>query len=288
MKDIRFTPNELLKVFVGSMMFVLSIKFFVTPSHIYNAGFMGVSQLLNDVLHMAGFFPHVNMAGYLNFCFNLPLYFLAFRYISKKFLVGTILSIIIQTVGVSMVPDVSTAILSNQIASILVGAVVGGYGAGLVLQANCSAGGTDVLGVYTTIKFNLSPGKLSLIFNAVVYLICAFLFSVETAILSVLFIVVFSSAMDKAYLQNIEVSLMVFTEKENIKQMILKEFKRGVTYWKGKGAYTENDKEVLMIVVSKYEVANIRKRIKQLDPNAFVIINDSLEVQGGYEKRLVL
>lgn len=288
MKNIRFTPNEILKVFVGSMLFVLSIKFFVTPSHIYNAGFMGVSQLLNDVMHMAGVFPHINMAGYLNFIFNLPLYLLAFRYISKKFLVGTILSIIIQTVGVSMVPDISAPILSNQIASILVGAVVGGYGAGLVLQANCSAGGTDVLGVYTTIKFNLSPGKLNLIFNAVLYLICAILFNLETAILSVLFIVVFSSAMDKAYLQNIEVSLMVFTEQENIKQMILKEFKRGVTYWKGKGAYTENDKEVLMIVVSKYEVANIRKRIKQLDPNAFVIINDSLEVQGGYEKRLVL
>lgn len=81
---------------------------------------------------------------------------------------------------------------------------------------------------------------------------------------------------------------MIFTEDNSIKETILHEFKRGVTYWNGKGAYTGNDKEILMVVVSKYEVPAIRKRIKQMDPKSFIIINDSLDVQGGYEKRLVL
>ena len=281
-------PVELFKIFAGSMLFVISIKAFVIPSHVYNSGFMGVSQLLNDALHRVGCMPQMNLAGILNFFFNLPLYFLAYRYISKKFLFGTILSIVIQTVGVSLIPDFTFTVVSNQLAGILCGAVVGGFGAGLVLQANCSAGGTDVLGVYTTIKFNISPGTLSIIFNAIVYTICAITMSLETAILSILFIVVFSATMDKTYLQNIKVSLMIFTENSSIKEIILKEFKRGVTYWNGKGAYTGNDKEILMVVVSKYEVSSIRKRIKQIDPKAFVIINDSLDVQGGYEKRLVV
>lgn len=281
-------PVELAKIFVGSILFVISVKAFVIPSHVYNSGFMGVSQLLNDTIHNMGLVNDVNLAGFINFSLNLPLYFLAYRYISKKFLFGTVLSILIQTIGVSMIPDFTFTVVSDQLAGILCGAVVGGFGAGLVLQANCSAGGTDVLGVYTTIKFNISPGTLSIIFNAVVYTICALTMSLETAILSILFIIVFSFVMDKTYLQNIKVSLMIFTEDNSIKETILHEFKRGVTYWNGKGAYTGNDKEILMVVVSKYEVPAIRKRIKQMDPKSFIIINDSLDVQGGYEKRLVL
>lgn len=285
-KEIK--PKDLFLVFAGSMLYVLSIKFFVTPNHIYNSGFMGVSQLLNDLFHHFHWFESINLSGYINFAMNLPLYFLAYKYISKKFLVGTILSLIIQTIGVSMVPDMTTSILSNQTAALAVGAVCGGFGAGLVLQANCSAGGTDVLGVYTSLKWNISPGQLSIFFNALVYTICALVMSVETALLSILFIVIFSMAMDKAYLQNIEVSLMIFTNNKMVKQTILNEFHRGVTYWQGKGAYTEHDKEILMVVVSKYEVNKIRKKIKAMDPDSFIIINDSLEVQGGYEKRLVV
>lgn len=281
-------PKDLFLIFAGSMLYVLSIKFFVTPNHLYNSGFMGVSQLLNDLIHHFGIMETINFAGYINFAMNLPLYFLAYKYISKKFLVGTILSVLIQTIGVSMVPDIPVSLLSNEIAALLVGAVVGGFGAGLVLQANCSAGGTDVLGVYTSLKWNISPGQLNIFFNALVYTICALVMSVETALLSILFIVIFSMAMDKVYLQNIEVSLMIFTDNKAVKQTILKDFHRGVTYWNGKGAYTEKDKEILMVVVSKYEVNSIRKKIKAMDPNSFIIINDSLEVQGGYEKRLVV
>lgn len=280
--------KELIKVFFGSLIYVISVKYFIAPASLYSAGFTGSSQLINDLLHYLGFNNSINFTGYITFIMNIPCYFIAYRYISKKFFVETLISVIIQTIVMSMLPDPVSLILSDRLALLFVGALIAGFGAGLVLQGNGSCGGTDIVGVYTSLKWHLSPGNLNLIYNAVVYILCAIFLSVESAILSILYIVIFSFVMDKVYLQNIEVSLMVFTDKQEVKQMILSQFHRGVTYWQGAGAYTENKKEILMVVLSKYELSDMIKRIKEIDDKAFIITNNSLNVTGGYEKRLIL
>ena len=92
---------------------------------------------------------------------------------------------------------------------------------------------------------------------------------------------------DRGHLENIDVALMIFTKNKTVKEMIMKDNRRGVTTWIGKGAYTNNETEVLVSVVSKYEVNELKKKIRTLDKDAFVIITNVEDVSGGYEKRLV-
>ena len=69
--------------------------------------------------------------------------------------------------------------------------------------------------------------------------------------------------------------------------MILKEIRRGVTCWNGQGAYTKDDVNILVTVISKYELDALKEKIQELDPNAFIIVHEGLQVTGGFEKRLV-
>lgn len=79
---------------------------------------------------------------------------------------------------------------------------------------------------------------------------------------------------------------MVFTRNPQVKNSIMEETGRGVTYWKGAGAYTDNETFVLMTVINKYEVPQVKKIILSADPQAFIIINEGMSVSGNFEKRL--
>ena len=80
---------------------------------------------------------------------------------------------------------------------------------------------------------------------------------------------------------------MVFTKNREVKNFILNDLHRGVTTWNGKGAYTDNDMEVFVSIVNKHEIAEVKRRIRSIDPNAFIVITQIFDVSGGYEKRLI-
>ena len=273
----------------GSVLFSFALNVFIVPLGLYNGGVVGISQLIRTMLvQYAGIKVNFDIAGIINFILNLPLFFLAYRYLSKRFFFGSLLSIAAQTVAFSLIPIPQVPILEDPLAACVLGGILGGIGAGSVLITGTCAGGTDIMGVYLALKSkNFSVGKLSLVINILIYLVCAGLFNIPTALYSIIYAAIYSMAMDKVHLQNIEVSLMIFTHDPNIKQIIMKEFVRGVTYWKGQGAYTNTETEVLVTIISKYELDRVRKRIMELDPHAFVIVNEGLKVSGGYEKRLL-
>ena len=188
----------------------------------------------------------------------------------------------------SIVPILETPIIEDILASIIVGAITSGIGCSMILVQKGCAGGTDIIGMLLSIKMpKMSVGKVGLYFNTVLYTICAFMFNVQTAIYSMLQMFIFSFVVDKTHLQNIEVSVMIFTKCKEVKKMIMDDQHRGVTYWHGIGAYTNQETEVLVSIVSKYEIPALRKKIRELDPHAFIIISSQLEVSGGFEKRLV-
>lgn len=91
---------------------------------------------------------------------------------------------------------------------------------------------------------------------------------------------------DKTHYQNINMTAMIFTKEEEVQESIMKEMGRGVTYWKGAGAYTKTDTHILVTVISKYEVTQLKKIIYKIDPRAFVIFNEGMSISGNFEKRL--
>ena len=276
-------------ILIGSALFAASINLFVVPVNLYNGGIVGLSQIFRTMLvSRMNLNFSFDIAGVINFLINVPLFVMAYRSLSRKFFLGTLLSLITQTVCFSLIPIPAVPILDDVLASLIIGAIVGALGIGMTLVSGASGGGTDIVGVYAALHWkSFSVGKLQLLFNALVYCLCAFLFDLPIAIYSIIYAAVYSFVLDKVHLQNIEMSLMIFTKNPEIKSRILKDFVRGVTYWKGLGAYTQTETEVLVTIVSKDEVNDLRRMITQMDPKAFIIVNEGLQITGNFIKRLV-
>ena len=276
-------------ILIGSALFAASINLFVVPVNLYNGGIVGLSQIFRTMLvSRMNLNFSFDIAGVINFLINVPLFVMAYRSLSRKFFLGTLLSLITQTICFSLIPIPAVPILDDVLASLIIGAIVGALGIGMTLVSGANGGGTDIVGVYAALHWkSFSVGKLQLLFNALVYCLCAFLFDLPIAIYSIIYAAVYSFVLDKVHLQNIEMSLMIFTKNPEIKSRILKDFVRGVTYWKGLGAYTQTETEVLVTIVSKDEVNDLRRMITQMDPKAFIIVNEGLQITGNFIKRLV-
>ncbi len=280
------TRWNLICIVAGSIMYAGAVNLFLTPLKLYAAGIPGLSQMLRTL-----FFANVtsiDIAGIINLMFNIPLFLLAWKSLSKKMVAGTLLSVAVQTVTFTLLRAPAIPILDDKLACIVIAGLLGGIGCGVVLTNGGSAGGLDLLGVYVTQHSkNFTVGWLSVVFNAVLYTVMAVIFDLGTALYSVIFVAVFSFVIDRWHYQNIEVEMMIFTHDEAVKDMIMKKYVRGVTCWQGMGAYTKLGTEVLVTIVAKSEVNEVKRDILEIDPKAFIIVHEGTHVTGGYQKRLV-
>lgn len=275
-------------IIVGAFLFCLGINLFIVPVGLYNGGVIGISQIIRTLINeYTSFTSSFDISGIINFIFNLPLLFLAYRSISIKFFSRTVVSIVFQTIFFSIISIPKVPIIDDRLAACLIGGIITGAGIGITLKAGGSGGGIDILGVYFTRKYtNFSVGKLGIIINTFIYGACSILFEVPTAIYSIIYTAFFGLIVDKIHYQNINTSAMIFTKKENIEKSIMSKMGRGVTCWKGYGAYTGDDTLVLVTVISKYEISQLKRIVYEIDDKAFIIFNEGLNVTGNFEKRL--
>ncbi len=279
--------KEYLLVAFWSFIFALSCNMFIVPFGLYNGGIIGVAQLIRtfliNVLHISANF---DLTGIANLFINIPLLIVSIKILNKKFVYKTILSVAIQTIAFSILFESSP--INDELASIVVGGAISGFAISQILVYKASGGGNDIIGMFVTLKHpRITVGNYCFYFNCVLYGLCAILFNFEVAIYSIIQAFVYSFMVDKGHLENIDVALMIFTKNKAVKEMIMKDNRRGVTTWNGKGAYTNAETEVLVSVVSKYEVNELKKKIRTLDSDAFIIVTNVEDVSGGYEKRLV-
>lgn len=271
---------------IGAFLFSFGLNIFIVPLGMFSGGVVGIAQIIRSVI--SNYISlDFDIAGILNFVLNLPLFLLAYRNISRKFFWRTAFCVILEMVFMSAIPIPVHPIIEDVLAACLIGGICCGVGIGTVLRAQGSGGGIDILGFYYSLKKpGFSVGKLSIFINAIIFAICAYLFDVPTAIYSILYTVCMSLVMDKIHYQNINMTVMIFTKNIDVQQQIIKHMRRGVTYWKGAGAYTNNETFILVTAISKYEVPQIKKIIKETDPNAFMIFNEGMSISGNFEKRL--
>lgn len=271
-------------IFIGSFLFCAGLNWFIVPLGLYNGGTVGISQIIRSVLQLNTSF---DIAGILNFILNIPLLFLAYFHFGRSLFLKTFFSIVTQTILFTFIPIPTQPIIQEYAVSCLMGGILAGTGVGITLKAGGSGGGLDILGLYFTQKFkDFGVGRFTLIINGIIYCACALLFELPVAIYSVLYAMVYSLAIDKTHLQNINTSVMIFTKKKDVYEVILKELNRGVTYWKGTGGYTDTDTYVIYTVVSKYEIRTLQQKLNEKDPDAFVIVTEQDQILGNYEVRL--
>lgn len=268
------------------------MNLFIVPLNLYSGGLMGICQLIRTFLvgylHLP--FHGFDIAGIIYYIFDIPLVYLAFRVMGKSFCVKTVVCITTMTVFLTVIPIPKTMLLTDDVlTSAIIGGIICGFGTGLTLMMGASAGGMDIISMYYIRKNgNYSVGKISLVVNLFVYAICLFLFNIKLVIYSVIFAAVSSMATDRVHAQNINVEIVVITKKDSteMERDVLEQLGRGLTRWNATGGYTHENAEVLYILLSKYELSQLRQIIHKHDPDAFVVAKEHAQVSGNYLKKL--
>ncbi len=287
-----FTGSKLGRYFmvlVGAAIYAVAIAVFVNPLHLYTGGIMGLSQLIRsvliDVLHVS--IPgNFDLSGIIFYVINVPLLILAIRKIGKAFFLKTLLATSLITVITSLI-YVETPLIEDTLTSCIIGGLLAGCGVGIALMFGGSGGGMDIVGMYIAKNRNAaSIGKVSFVFNLVLFSLCAILFDLETAVYSIIITAINSVATDRMHYQNRMVQAMIFTKKEGVAEPIMKVLYRGVTEWEGDGAYTKENTHILVTMISRYEVNRLSKLVREIDSQAFISFSQVSRIDGNFLKKL--
>lgn len=274
---------------LGAFLYAAGINLFVVPAGLYSGGVMGICQvirtLLIEYLHMD--FGTMDIAGFIYYLVNIPIFVIAYKKLGRIFFVKTVVTVTAITLFFSLIPPVM--IVEDAMAACMVGGILSGAGVGIVLRMGSSGGGMDVVGVLLTRwKRDFSVGKVTLFVNLALYATCLFLFDMEIVVYSVIYAAVYSVAMDKVHIQNINVEVNIISKVDTtvLEKEVFEELGRGITKWTTLGAYTHEQSQILYITLSKYEVNRLKSIIRKYDPNAFIVVNEGVSVDGNFLKKL--
>ena len=283
------TINRIAMTILGNLSYAAGVNLMINPIHLYSGGFTGIAQLIR--LFLTGFLhipeiPGLDYMGIIYFTINIPLFFMAYKVMGRKFCITTLISIAMASAFLAIIPVPAVPIVDDRILASVVGGLGSGVGAGLVLRAGSSQGGQDVIGVCLAKTHpNFKVGTIGIIISICIYTICLFIYDIPTVLYSIIFAVVTGLGIDRVHTQNIKQECMIFTKKPDLQDAILHDLNRGVTIWEGQGAYTGEDTHVLVTVISKYEEPHLKEIIAKHDENAFMIISDNIRVVGLFNKR---
>ncbi len=274
---------------LAAVLYAVGLNLFVVPAGLYSGGVMGFCQVFRTVLadYLNIEFHSFDIAGVIYYIINIPLFVVAFARLGRKFFVKTLVTVTSMTVFLSLIPV--TQVVTDTMASCMVGGIIAGCGIGVALRMGSCSGGMDVVALLLARwKRDFSVGKVGLMVNLLLYTICIFLFDMEIAVYSVIFAAVYSLAMDKVHTQNINVEANIITKADTteLEQAVFEEIGRGITKWQAQGAYTHEQSHILYVTLSKYEVSSLKTVVHKYDPHAFIVVNEGVSVDGNFLKKL--
>lgn len=221
--------------------------------------------------------------GLANFLLNLPLLIIGYIILGKRFILNSIFSVVIISIGLYLVPV--HAIASDAILSSIFGGALTGLGVGIVFRSSGSTGGFDIIGMIVARRKDFPIGILLSAMNAVVIIISGFLFNWDSALNTLVSIYVTGKVVDGVYTHHVKLTLMIVTDKgEEMRQHLIANLYRGLTIIDGVGGYTNDKRNVFFVVISRYELQDVKRMISEVDPAAFVNITQTIEVMGLFHK----
>ncbi|MDR0531277.1 MAG: YitT family protein [Oscillospiraceae bacterium] len=268
---------------LGSLSFAASINLFALPNHIAQSGFSGLSVIVHELFGLP--------VGMVNLALNIPLFILAFILLGWKFVSKTIWA----TIELSVVIDLMAKFVTwnytqdRLLATFCCGALRG-FGLALILMRGTTSGGTDIIGWLVRKRWpHISLGRAILAAESLVVLTSAWVFrDISAALYAVIMIFINTKVIDSMLygLNNGKVFYIFSQDKaEEIARAIIDRVGRGVTLLPGKGVYTGQKREMILCVVHRGEVSPLRRLIKEMDPNSFMVMAEAQEVFGqGFAK----
>jgi uncharacterized membrane-anchored protein YitT (DUF2179 family) len=266
-------------IFLGSLVIALALNLFLIPNRIATGGVSGFSTI---VYHLAGV-----PVGLLMALINIPLFALGWRNMGHNFALRSAFGALSLSLLVDALAPYLEPVTRDPLLAAIYGGGLSGVGMGITFLAGGSTGGTD-LGAQLLHRFlKTSPGLALLVIDFCVIFLAGIVFDAELALYGILGLFLTSFAIDllQEGVPLARAAYIVTDRSEELGQAVLKNLERGVTELHGKGLYTGQTRPVLLVIVSRSEVSQLKELVSQIDPKAFMVITSASEVLGEGFKR---
>lgn len=266
---------------VGLVLYVLSWTLFLVPAKITGGGISGLAAVI--------FYSTKIPIGLTFFVINVFLVAIAMKVLGASFGIKTVFSMVVLSLLFAIPQSVfPESIIQDNFLSAVLGGMMGGVGIGLVFSRGGSTGGTDIIAMIINKYRNISPGRIIMYCDVIIIGSSYFLVhSLDKMVYGFVSMAVVSYTLD-SFLSGSNASAQVFIFSQNYEEIadfINAESKRGVTVLNGTGWYTQQDVKVLMTVVRKKETSMLFRKIKEIDPDAFISMASVMGVYGqGFDK----
>ena len=265
---------EYLGITLGSFLIALALTVFLVPNRIAAGGVSGLAT----VIYYITSFP----IGITMLIINIPLFLAGVKIMGKSFGVRTIYGIASLSIFTDLLQPHMTSLTDDLLLASIYGGVIGGIGLGLVFRFRGTTGGTDLIASLINYYTGISVGEGLLIADGVVVTLAGIFFNLEVALYAAVTIFITSQTIDVIQEGlNFKKGLLIISDKaEEINQMVVDDLNRSTTEFAAKGGYTGEKKRVLLCIISRSEVSEVKRAVADIDKDAFVIISNVHEVLG--------
>ena len=266
---------EITQTILGAFIMAIGTSLFLLPNKLSSGGFSGIATITYYIFSLP--------MGTVILILNIPLFAIALFKMGKKFLLKAVAGTVSLSLFINYFNQFG-ALTNDRLLGSIYGGIIIGIGAAIILRADGSTGGTELLtNIISKHKPGLKTSNLIVIIDTVIVLFnIIFLKEIEIGLYSAITIYIMGKMLD-IFFEGIyftKVMYIISDKSEEIAEKIQTEIARGVTGLYGKGMYTGQEKTVLICVAGRRETIKLRREIKQIDENAFIILSDAREVLG--------
>lgn len=261
---------------VGTVIAAYALESFLIPNTILDGGVTGISIIVSKLTNMP--------LSILVLLINIPFVYVGFRNLGKGFLVRTIYTMGLFSLGLNLFHNVEPLTEQILLATVF-GGVLLGVGVGLIIHFGGCVDGTESVAIVISKKTSLSVGQVVLCFNLIIYTVAGFIFGLDRALYSLLTYFITFKVIDfvSEGLEQAKAALIVTSNGTALAEEIYKRLGRTVTFIKGQGLIS-GDKEVLYCVLTRIEIFELKKIVEEMDDRAFITILEVSEVIGEHIK----
>ena len=276
--DMKREVKSYVLIVLGAVIHALAFNMFLGPNQIPMGGLSGLAQIIN-------FLIPVLPVGTMNMVMNVPLLLLSGKLLGRRMLISSVVAVATSSVAIDAIGAMHDFAAMDPFLSAIFGGAMMGLGLGLISAQNATLGGTSTLARLVKIKYPwLSTGSLIMGSDVVILVLAVIAFGkLEAALYGTIALLALEMIMDKVLygMDPSKVAYIVSEQAQEIAKVLMTEQERGVTVLRGEGAYTGDEKKILMVAFRQKDIVQIKRTVHAMDEKAFMVVVDASTVLGG-------
>ena len=276
-RDAKDHVISFLELTIGAIVAAFAIEEFLIPNSIFDGGVTGISMIISHFISLP--------LGVFIFIINIPFVIVAYRKMGKLFVLKLIYSITLFSIMTSVFAPVENA-TDEMLLAITYGGILLGLGVGLVLRGGGCLDGTEVVAVILNRNLSISTGQIILIFNVIIFTVAGIVFDLDRGMYSLLMYFISSKVIDVVEIgfESTKSVMIITDDGRKLADHIYEELGRTVTFMRGEGYVSDNEKDILYCVVTRAEIYDLKSLINRFPGSTFTTISEVSEIVGNHIK----